>query len=93
MRAEQAIAKAYNKLLARATKKDTPLYDGKTSEDLLGECSITMLKRYSGQTIEECEIFDAFEKIFLEKCFFSLKKKTSRKNTMIEYIPEYGDGI
>ena len=92
MTAEQAIGKAYEKLLLRATKKDTPLYEGKTSEDLLGECAITMLRRYQGE-VEESEIFDAFEKIFLEKCFFSYKKKTSKKNTFIDYIPEYGDNL
>ena len=93
MTSEIAIGKAYDKLLKKCTKTDTPLYQGKTSEDLLGECTITMLKRYSGQTVEECEIFEVFNKIFLEKAFFSFKKKTSKKNKMIEYIPEYGDVI
>ena len=45
------------------------------------------------QFIDENEVFIAFEKIFLEKCFFSYKKKNSKKNTFIEYIPEYGDNL
>lgn len=92
MNAEKAIGNAYLKLLERATKKDTPLYEGKTSEDLLGECAITMLKRYSGD-VDENKVFLEFEKIFLEKCLFSYKKKNSKKNTLIEYIPEYGDNL
>lgn len=92
MRAEEAIAKAYSTLLDRATKKDVPLYDGKTSEDLLGECCLTMLRRYRGE-VDEFEIFTAFERIFLEKCFFAYKKKTSKKNRLVEYVPDYGDGI
>ena len=92
MNAEKAIGNAYLKLLERATKKDTPLYEGKTSEDLLGECVITMMKRFSGE-VDENEVFIAFEKIFLAQCFFSYKKKNSKKNTFIEYIPEYGDNL
>ena len=93
MTADDAISKAYDKLLARCTKTDTPLYGGKTSEDLLGEAAITMVKRYKDCTgVTECNIFIEFEKIFLEKTFFSFKKRSSKKNKLIEYIPEYSEG-
>ena len=94
MTADAAISNAYEKLLARCTKTDTPLYGGKTSEDALGEASLTIVKRYVNcEDVDEKAVYLEFEKIFLEKCFFAFKKKTSKKNRMIEYIPEYSDGI
>jgi hypothetical protein len=88
MEASKAISKAYEQLLSIARKTDTPMYGGKTSEDLLGECAITMVNRWKGD-FEYETIYADFERMFKEKCFFSFKKKVGRKNTFIEFIPDY----
>ena len=83
------LAKHYLDFLNLCTKTDTALYGGKTSEDLLSECCLTLLKRYKDKDLDEEEGVDMLKKTFLEKCFFSFKKKSSRKEKMIEYIADY----
>ena len=89
MTISEILSKHYNEFLDICTKKDIALYGGKTSEDLLSECCLTLLKKYKNKELDEQDGIDILKKSFLEKCFFAYKKKTSKKETFIEYVPDY----
>ena len=83
------LTKHYEEFLELCTKRDIALYGGKTSEDLLSECCLTLLKKYGEREMNEDDGIDILKKTFLEKCFFAYKKKTSKKERFIEYIADY----
>ncbi len=91
MKIREILAKHYEHFLGLCTKKDTALIGGKTSEDILGESVITAINKFGDEDISEEEGYRYFEKVFLEACLFSYKKKGSGKERMIEYVADYGE--
>lgn len=94
MKFDEALGKAYVKLLATTTNTDTPIYGGKTSEDLLNDCVITMHNLYKDkEEVEYEDVFSNFERVFLERVYFAYHKKTEKKHNFLIFIPQYPDNI
>lgn len=89
MRINDIVNKYYDHFLGLCTRKDTAIYGGKTSEDLLGEAVLTALNKFKDMEIEEQEGYDYLQKTFLESCLFAWKKKCGPEEKMIEYIENY----
>ena len=92
MDAKKAIANSYRRLLEECTKTDVALIGGKTSEDILGEASLTIIRRWNGDVDEE-EVYQDFRRVFLEKVFFSFKKKKQPAETIVTFVSEYPNNI
>lgn len=78
MKINDIISKHYCELLAMCTNRDTPIYDSKTSEDILNDCTITTINHFRDRDITEEEGFNYYKKTFLMEAKFSYKRKNSR---------------
>ena len=75
MTINQIIDKYYPQFLEQCYNKDIPVYCGKTSEDILNDCVITLINKYGNKEIEEKEGYETFKKTFLMEEMFAHKKK------------------
>lgn len=78
MKINDIIARHYTELLAMCTNRDTAIYDSKTSEDILNDCTITTINHFKDRDISEEEGFEYYKKTFLMEAKFSFKRKNSR---------------
>ena len=85
MKIQEVLAKHYDDFRDMLLNPDTIVYKGKTSEDILNDAMITVIRHYGDMEVDETEAFEYSKKTFLMEEQFSYKKKDSN----IVFLPEY----
>lgn len=85
MNIRDILAKHYQDFFDMCLNRDIAVYGGKTSEDILNDCIITVINHFGEQDISEEEGYEYAKKVFLEEEMFAFKKKAWDKEKMIIY--------
>ena len=89
MNIREILTKHYQDFLDMCMNKDTAVYGGKTSEDILNDSIITIINHFKENDVDEVEGYEYAKKTFLMECLFSYKKKSWPEEKMIDYIGDY----
>ena len=85
----EIIAKYYPKFYSQCMNTDKAVYDGKTSQDILGDCVITTIKKFGNLDISEIEGYEYFKKTFLMEELFAHKRKGKEKILYVDNLITY----
>lgn len=86
MNIRDILSEHYEDFLSMCINKDTAVYGGKTSEDILNDSIITIINHFGDEDIPEDIGYEYAKKTFLMEEQFSYKKKAWPEEKMIEYI-------
>lgn len=87
MKIQQILDRHYKEFLDMCTNKDTIIYGGLTSEDILQNVCITAIRKFGDEEIEEEDGYKYIKDTLLLECFFSFKRK--KKDSNIVFLPDY----
>ena len=75
MKIQEVLKRHYKEFLDMLKNQDVIVYKGKTSEDILNDAMITVIRHYGDMEVEEEEAFEYAKKTFLMEETFAFKKK------------------
>lgn len=88
MKISDILSKHYEEFLAKCLNTNKAVYGGKTSEDILNDTMVTVIKHFGDRDISEEEGFEYAKKTFLMEEQFAYKKKSWPSEKLIEYTDE-----